>query len=107
MVKPYELLANAVVIEAVKEYIDTVKRIKKLRKKSNEERQEMQMECCLLILYGRPWKETKQYILFRRLRRIENFIHSNWYRLLTDMQPEPVIKKLHEEMISRDTKRVS
>ena len=107
MVKPYELLANAVVIEAVKEYSDTVKRIKKLRKKSNEERQEMQMECCLLILYGRPWKKTKQYILFRRLRRIEKFIHSKWYRFLTDMRPEPVIKKLHEEMISRDTKRVS
>ena len=107
MVRPYELLANAIVVEAVREYVETVRMIKELRKESNEERRELQLQCCLLILYGKPWKETKRYVLFRRLRKIESFIRSNWYRFLTDVMPEPVLKKLREEMIGHDTKRVS
>lgn len=68
----YEDLANAIVITAVKDYRDV---LKKLNKHPNSN--------CL--------KHTKN--------DIERFFRSKWYSVLTDIDPEFLIKKLNEEVI--------
>lgn len=68
----YEDLANAIVLTAVKDYRDA---LKKLEKYPNNK-----------IL-----KHTKN--------EIEKFFRSNWYSTLTSIDPEFLIKELNEEVI--------
>ena len=68
----YEDLANAIVITAVKDYRDV---LKKLNKHPN----------------SNHLKHTKN--------DIERFFRSKWYSVLTDIDPEFLIKKLNEEVI--------
>ena len=66
----YRELANAIIVQAVDDY----KRCqKKLRKKP--ENQEALME----------------------LRQIEKFFYSEWYKFLTDIEPERLIRRLEED----------
>lgn len=68
----YEDLANAIVITAVKDYRDVLKKLKK-HPNSNY------------------LKHTKN--------EIERFFRSKWYSVLTDIDPEFLIEKLNEEVI--------
>ena len=68
----YEELANAIVLTAVKDYRDA---LKKLEKYPNNK------------------------ILKRTKNEIEKFFRSNWYSTLTSIDPEFLIKELNEEVI--------
>lgn len=70
MIDPYENLANAIVLQAVKNYRDALKRLKK--KPSNQSAMSDAMEC-------------------------ERFFRSDWYKALTSVDGEYLIQKLREE----------
>ena len=68
----YEKLANAIVLQAVKDYRNALKRLKKHPHNR-------------IALY------TKQ--------EVEQFFRSSWYASLTTVDPEILIQKLNEEVI--------
>ena len=70
MTDPYENLANAIVLQAVKDYRDALKRLKK--KPGNQAAMSDAMEC-------------------------ERFFRSGWYKTLTSVDGEYLIQKLREE----------
>lgn len=70
MADPYENLANAIVLQAVKDYRDALKRLKK--KPGNQAAMSVAMEC-------------------------ERFFRSGWYKTLTSVDGEYLIQKLREE----------
>ena len=71
MIDPYEHLANAIVLQAVKDYRNA---LKKLMKRPRYE----------------PAKYTKA--------EVERFFHSDWYRELTSVDGNVLIKKLQAEV---------
>ena len=68
----YERLANAIILQAVKDYRNALKRLKK-----------------------HPRNETALYTK----REVERFFRSDWYTSLTMVDPEMLILKLNEEVI--------
>jgi hypothetical protein len=68
----YEKLANAIVLQAVKDYRNALKKLKKHPRNGT-------------TLY------TKQ--------EVEQFFRSGWYASLTTVDPEILIQKLNEEVI--------
>ena len=68
----YERLANAIVLQAVKDYRFAMKR---------------------LAIY--PRNDSALYTK----HEIERFFRSDWYALLTTVDPETLIKRLNEEVI--------
>ena len=71
MTTPYENLANAIILMAVKDYRDA---LKKLKKRPNYE----------------PAKIMKS--------EVERFFRSDWYRELTSVDGEYLISKLQAEV---------
>ena len=71
MIDPYENLANAIVLQAVKDYRDALKRLKK--KPGNQAAMSDAMEC-------------------------ERFFRSGWFQTLTSLDGEVLIEKLHREV---------
>lgn len=72
MTDPWENLANAIILQAVKDYREARKKLKKRPK--NEDAKLMISDC-------------------------EAFFRSDWYRALTDLDGEMLIRKLREEKI--------
>ena len=68
---PYENLANAIVIQAANDYRDILQRLKK-------------------------YPEDRMAVSV--LMETENFFRSAWYRVLTDVDCEYLIRMLREEM---------
>lgn len=71
MIDPYEQLANAIVLQAVKDYRNALKKLKK-----------------------RPNYETAKYTI----TEVERFFHSDWYRELTSVDGNLLIKKIRLEV---------
>lgn len=72
MTAPYENLANAIILQAVKDYREARKKIKK--RKKNEDAKLMVKDC-------------------------ERFFRSEWFNALTSLDGEMLLKKLQEEEI--------
>lgn len=70
--KPYENLANAIIMQAVKDYRKALKQLKQNKKYS-------------------PAKQQK--------RAGERFFRSEWYTELTSVNGEFLMKKLQEEVL--------
>ena len=70
-IDPYESLANAIILQAVKDYREANKKLKRGRKNAEAER--MRNECL-------------------------QFFRSGWFSQLTDVEPEFLIRKLDEEV---------
>ena len=68
----YERLANAIILQAVKDYLDSSKRLKKY-----------------------PNKDTDLFTI----QEVEQFFRSDWYSTLTTIDPEILIRKLKEEVL--------
>jgi hypothetical protein len=68
----YEGLANAIILQAVKDYRNALKRLKK-----------------------HPRSDTALYTK----REVERFFRSDWYTSLTTVDPEMLILKLNEEVL--------
>ena len=68
----YERLSNAIVLQAVKDYRNALKRLKK-----------------------HPQNEKA----LNTKREVERFFRSDWYASLTTVDPEMLILKLNEEVI--------
>jgi hypothetical protein len=68
---PYEELANAIVLQAVKDYRDALKKLSRGRK--NEAAQQTKEQCL-------------------------RFFRSGWFSQLTEIEPEFLIRKLDEEV---------
>jgi hypothetical protein len=68
----YKMLANAIVLRAVRDYRDSLKKLKKHPK-------------------NKPALYTK--------REVERFFRSDWYASLTAIDPEMLIEKLKGEVI--------
>ena len=71
MTDPYENLANAIVLQAVKDYRDSLKRLKK--KPGNQTAMSDAMDC-------------------------ERFFRSGWFGILTGIDPEMLMRKLQMEV---------
>ncbi len=71
MSNPYENLANAIVLSAVYDYRDALKKLYRSRK--NAEAEATKAEC-------------------------ERFFRSQWYQTLTSVDGEMLIQKLNEEV---------
>ena len=71
MIDPYEDLANAIVLLAVKDYRDALKKLMKHPRHESA-------------------KHTKA--------EVERFLRSDWYRELTAVEPEILLRKLKEEV---------
>ena len=74
MTRPYENLINAIVLQAVKDYRDDIKRLKK--NTTNTDAMSTAME-------------------------IERFFHSAWYQTITSVDGDYLIQKLREEAKSK------
>ena len=72
MTDPWENLANAIILQAVKDYREARKKLKKRLK--NEDAKLMISDC-------------------------EAFFRSDWYKALTDVDGEMLIRKIREEKI--------
>lgn len=68
---PYQNLANAIVAQAAQDYLSALKKLKK------NPRNRMAMD------------EAMQ---------LEKFFHSGWYEILTDVDPDYLIRKLREKV---------
>ena len=71
MTEPYQDLANAIILMAVKDYRDALKKLKKRPR------------------YG-PAQDMKN--------EVGRFFHSDWYRELTSVDGEMLISKLKSEV---------
>lgn len=71
MTEPYQNLANAIIVMAVKDYREALEKLKKRPS------------------YG-PAKDMKN--------EVERFFHSDWYRELTSVDGNVLIKKLQAEV---------
>ncbi|MGL5258401.1 MAG: hypothetical protein ACRC76_15335 [Proteocatella sp.] len=71
MIDPYEDLANAIVLLAVRDYRDALKKLMKYPRHESA-------------------KHTKT--------EVERFLRSDWYRELTAVEPEIILRKLKEEV---------
>lgn len=69
---PYANLANAIVLQAVKDFRKCIKVVK--RNGRNKE------------------------LAIREMRKIVEFIKSPWFRVLTNLDPQILLKKLEEEV---------
>lgn len=72
MMDAFEKLANAIILQAVKDYRFALKRLAKY-----------------------PRNDSAKYTK----REIERFFHSGYFTTLTSIDPEILIKKLHEEVV--------
>ena len=70
MDRNYENLANGIVLQAVKDYREALKNLKRNPKNSEAEYTKMEVEL---------------------------FFSSSWYKVLTDLDPEFLLEKLKEE----------
>ena len=68
---PYEELGNAIILQAAKDYVHYRKKFNKFHKDTD----------------------------FFRMKECENFFHSDWAQLLTDLDPAVIIKKIKKECI--------
>lgn len=73
MEEKYEDLANAIVLTAVKDYRDALKKLKK-----------------------HPRNNAALYTK----KEVERFFNSDWYKLLTNIDPVMLIKQLNKEAAS-------
>ena len=71
MTDPYEQLANAIILQAVKDYRDALKKIKK-----------------------RPRYDPAMDMI----AEVERFFHTDWYRELTSVDGNFLIKNLRSEV---------
>ena len=71
MTDPYEQLANAIILQAVKDYRDALKKLKKRRR----------------------YDSAKDMI-----SEVERFFHSDWYTELTSIDGNFLIEKLRSEV---------
>lgn len=69
---PYESLANAIILQAVKDFRKCIKVVK------------------------RNGRNKEQAI--KQMREIVGFIKSPWFRVLTNIDPQVLLKKLEEEV---------
>jgi hypothetical protein len=70
---PFENLANAIVEQAAKDYVDALRRIK---------------------------KNPRNKAAMGEAMELENFFHSGWYGLLTKVDPDYLIRRLREKVTS-------
>jgi hypothetical protein len=69
----YEDLANAIVLTAVKDYRDALRKLN---------------------------KHPRNQAALNTKEEVERFFHSSWYKLLTSLDPDMLIKQLNEEVAS-------
>lgn len=74
MTEPMEQLANAIILQAVKDYREALKKVKK-----------------------HPKNEDAKYTI----TEVERFFHSAWYRELTSVNGDFLMKKLRMEVDSK------
>lgn len=75
---PYENLANAVIIQAVKDYRGQYRAL--LRHSRNQE-------------------------AGRQIRDLRKFFHSDWFGVLTDLDPDDLIARLDRDIEEREAKK--
>lgn len=71
MIDPYQSLANAIVIQAAKDYRRALRKLKKYPNNTDAK---------------------------RTVADCERFFHSDWYEILTNVKAEYLIRKLREEV---------
>ncbi|MFN2937719.1 hypothetical protein ACKX2D_01540 [Lachnospiraceae bacterium YH-ros2226] len=68
---PYQNLANAIVAQAAQDYLSALKRLK---------------------------KNPRNRTAMDEAMQLEKFFHSGWYEILTDVDPDYLIRKLREKV---------
>jgi len=98
---PFENLANGIILQAVKDYKESLKDIKKIVKEQEETLKRKPTQAELNIIY-KDFKDD----LNRKIRikeEVERFFDSEWYKQLTSVDSEYLISKLKEEVEYDDT----
>lgn len=75
LLNPYEKLANAIIIQAAKDYRLALRRFRNYPNKAAA-------------------KNSK--------RKIEQFFRSDWYGMLTNIDPDVLIRRLNEEVLENE-----
>ena len=98
---PFENLANGIILQAVKDYKESLKDIKKMVKEHQETiKREHSREELKRI------KKDFRFDLNRKTRvkeEVERFFNSEWFKQLTSVDSEYLISKLKEEVEYDDT----
>jgi len=87
---PYEELANAIVLQAVKDYVPYYKKLKEYREYNTNG-----LSPEGLKKYNRELKKRE-----REFQEIVDFFHSAWFATLTNVNPELILAKLEAEVAS-------
>lgn len=85
---PYHELANAIVIQAYKDYILFTKQLKRLQKTDTSGMDKKQLKKF----------EDKVKGVKAEIRSIEKFFYSRWYGCLTSVDPDIIMAKLKQEV---------
>ena len=75
----YENFANAIIVQAVKDYARAIRAIAKNKNSIDA-------------------KKTEKEVL--------SFLHSEWFAMLTDINPDILINKIHKEVFDNDNKTI-
>lgn len=76
---PYKELANSIIITAVNDYRNLLKRKKWLEREPR-------------------YNGVRIHSVVTDLKIIEDFFHSEWFTLLSDINPGDIIKKIRNEV---------
>ena len=88
MVENYQELANAIIVQASRDYIKyfvALKELKKIDMSRLKDRQKKKLE-------------GKINLAEADLNEVKSFFHSEWYKQLTNLDPDSIINKLELEV---------
>ena len=74
MIEPYERLAQAIVVQAAKDYVSSMKGLNRYKKGSN-----------------------KALAAEKMLDETNRFFHSGWFSMLCDLDGDKIVKMLRKE----------
>lgn len=96
-IEGYENLANAIVLQAVRDYLPYYKALQCHRELRTEGLSEKALKN-----YNKELKKLE-----REFQEIIDFFHSPWFAVLTGVDPQRILAKLEAEVEEYERKRVS
>lgn len=88
MVENYQELANAIIVQASRDYINYFMVLKELKKVDTSRLNDKQKKKL----------EGKINIAEADLNEVKSFFHSEWYKQLTNLDPNIILNKLEMEV---------
>jgi len=87
MTDPYENLANAIIVQAADDYRKSLKTLKQLR----------ELDTKKMTAKAKEKYATRLYRAEQDFKEVRSFFYSDWYAVLTSVNPEFILSKLDKE----------